>query len=151
MGNITNIFKQAYKDMKRKGWDKIYLLLDIHGTIFKPSYHNEEKFEYYPFAKKALRILSNRKDVSIILWSSTYDENIQKYVNRLFSDGITVDYVNENPEVGNTDIQCFDKKLYFNVGIDDRFGFNPKIDWFNVIFWYKIRKIKELFANSAIG
>lgn len=151
MASIINVFNQAYKDMRRKRWDKFYLLLDIHGTIFKPSYYNKEMFEYYPYAKKALRLLSKMKYVSIILWSSTYDENIEKYVKKLLSDGITVDYVNENPEVKNTDLQCFDKKLYFNVGLDDRFGFNPKIDWFNVFFWYKIRKIKEWFANLAIG
>ena len=78
-------------------------------------------------------------------------KQVCKYEKKLLSDGIKIDYVNDNPEVKNTDIQCFDKKLYFNVGIDDRFGFNPKIDWVNVIFWYKIRKIKELFANLAIG
>ena len=39
----------------------------------------------------------------------------------------------ENPEVGNTSFQNFEVKLYFNVGIDDKFGFEPETDWVKVI------------------
>ena len=28
---------------------------------------------------------------------------------------------------------CFDAKLYFNVGIDDKFGFDPVTDWAEVM------------------
>ena len=46
---------------------------------------------------------------------------------------IHFDYANENPEVGNTSFQNFEVKLYFNVGIDDKFGFEPETDWVKVI------------------
>lgn len=29
--------------------------------------------------------------------------------------------------------QDFSEKLYFNVGIDDKFGFDPETDWTEVI------------------
>ena len=29
--------------------------------------------------------------------------------------------------------QNFEVKLYFNVGIDDKFGFEPETDWIKVI------------------
>ena len=43
--------------------------------------------------------------------------------------GVKFDYVNSNPEVGATDILDPSEKLYFNVGIDDKFGFEPDTDW----------------------
>ena len=52
---------------------------------------------------------------------------------RFAGDGIHFDYINENPEVGNSSFQDFSVKLYFNVGIDDKFGFDPGTDWVKVI------------------
>ena len=52
---------------------------------------------------------------------------------RFAEEGIHFDYANENPEVGNTSFQDFEVKLYFNVGIDDKFGFEPEADWIKVI------------------
>ena len=46
---------------------------------------------------------------------------------------IHFDYVNENPEVirQETDPVSLDlsEKFYFNVGFDDKFGFDPDTDW----------------------
>ena len=55
---------------------------------------------------------------------------------------------NENPEVGNTSFQNFEVKPYFNVGIDDKFGYEPETDWVKVIevlwkFWIIIDELKE--------
>ena len=36
-------------------------------------------------------------------------------------------------KVGNTSFQNFEVKLYFNVGRDDKFGFEPETDWVKVI------------------
>jgi hypothetical protein len=45
------------------------------------------------------------------------------YRSHFAEEGIRFDYANENPEVGKTSFQNFEVKLYFNVGIDDKFGF----------------------------
>ena len=44
-----------------------------------------------------------------------------------------------------TSFQNFEQKLYFNVGIDDRFGFEPENDWVSVI---EAISIKENPAGS---
>ena len=55
------------------------------------------------------------------------------YLSHFASDGIRFDFVNDNPEVGNTPLSDFEAKLYYNVGIDDKFGFEPEVDWISVI------------------
>jgi hypothetical protein len=69
----------------------------------------------------------------MILWSGCYDEQMAVYRNHFAEEGIHFDYANENPEVGKTSFQNFEVKLYFNVGIDDKFGFEAETDWVKVI------------------
>jgi hypothetical protein len=57
------------------------------------------------------------------LWTSSHDDKIKEYLDVFERHDIHFDYINENPEVQNDDLSCFDKKLYFNIGIDDKFGF----------------------------
>lgn len=123
----------AAKRKKEKKYDKIYILVDVHNTIFVPSFHNEEKYEWFPFAKETLKFMSDRGDICLILWTSSHSESIEKYIDVMSKEGITFDYVNENPEVENDDLCSFDKKLYFNVGIDDKFGFDASNDWLKIM------------------
>ena len=45
-------------------------------------------------------------------------------------DGIEFSYINENPEVaGKTEWGDFDTKMYANVLLDDKAGFDPEEDW----------------------
>jgi hypothetical protein len=77
--------------------------------------------------------MTNRDDICLILWSGCYDEQLDTYRGRFAEEGIRFDYANENPEVGKTSFQNFEVKLYFNVGIDDKFGFDAETDWVTVI------------------
>jgi hypothetical protein len=77
--------------------------------------------------------MTNRDDICMILWSGCYDEQMAVYRSRFVGEGIRFDYANENPEVGKTSFQNFERKLYFNVGIDDKFGFEAETDWVKVI------------------
>lgn len=131
--SITTAFKNAFERKIEKNWDKIFVLVDIHDTILKACYEQAECYEYFPMAKEALQELSSRHDICLILWSSCYPEKLDSYVDRFSNDGITFDYVNRNPEVVNTSLACFDDKLYFNVGIDDKFGFDAETDWAEVM------------------
>lgn len=145
--NITKVFEKEFAKMNEKNWDCIYVLVDIHGTIFAPSYNNEETYEFYPFAKEALQKLSERKDVKIILWSSTDHKTLNKYHIELCNNDIYVDFFNINPEVdgSNCDIKTasFKHKPYFNIGIDDRFGFEPETDWAIIYSWLCKKEIDE--------
>ncbi len=58
------------------------------------------------------------------MWSACDLDKLARYLDRFEHDGIHFEYANHNPEVD---------KLYFNVGIDDKFGFDPDNDWAEVI------------------
>ena len=47
------------------------------------------------------------------------------------------DFINHNYDVKDTDIQYFGDKLYFNVGLDDKFGFDPEKDWAEILEYLK--------------
>lgn len=126
--NIIRAFEAAFYRAKENNWDYIVVLVDIHDTIFKATYSKEDNYEYIGKAKDALQVMSARKDIKIILWSSTFSK-IQ-YILRLDKDNIIVDAFNRNIDgIENTEIACFDEKPYFNVGIDNAFGFDPERDW----------------------
>jgi len=130
------IIKEAFKVKEERNWEKVYFLFDIHGTIFKPSYYNEEKYEFYPYAKEALQLITNDSEIVSILWTCTSDENVQKYYDYLKSCNINFDYINENPEIVNTKLSCFQKKMYCSAGFDDKFGFNPLTDWEDIFYYF---------------
>ena len=126
--NIIKAFEAAFYRAKENNWDYIVVLVDIHDTIFKATYSKEENYEYIGKAKDALQVMSARKDIKIILWSSTFSKI--KYILQLDKDNIIVDAFNRNIDgIENTEIACFDEKPYFNVGIDNAFGFDPERDW----------------------
>ena len=131
--DITKAFEVAFTRKKEKNWEKIYVVVDIHDTILHACYENEEIYHYYPYAREALQLMTCRDDICMILWSGCYDEQMAQYRSRFAQEGIRFDYANENPEVGNTSFQNFEVKLYFNVGIDDKFGFEAETDWVKVI------------------
>ena len=131
--DISKSFKVALNRKIERNWEKIYVIVDIHDTIIHASYEQEETFRYFPSAREALQLMTSRDDICLILWSSTYRDKLEMYVRHFAGDGIHFDYVNENPEVTNTTLSDFDAKLYYNVGIDDKFGFEPETDWQQVI------------------
>jgi hypothetical protein len=128
---IIKAIEKSFSEAKRKGWDKTFWAIDIHGTIIKPNYQagNIPK-EFYPFAKETLQLISKRSDVCLILYTCSHPWEIVEY-NKMFSENeINFKYVNENPEV-ETDPQGYgnyEKKMYFNVLFEDKAGFDPA-DW----------------------
>lgn len=133
MSSIKKSFQTAFDTMKRKNWDKIYVAVDIHDTIFKGCYNEKEQYEWLGKSKEALRILSVNPKIVLILWTSSHEDNIKKYINTFVSNNILFNYVNENPEVKTTELANFDGKFYFNVGLDDKCGFEPETDWEEII------------------
>jgi hypothetical protein len=137
MNRIVKAFIKAFKTAERKGWDRLYISVDLHETTLLPTWQKEISTEYYPFAKDTLKMLSERTDICLILWSCSLPEINKEYFEFFKQDGINFDYINENPECPSTDYADFDTKLYFSVGLDDKFGFDPEKDWealYNYIF-----------------
>jgi hypothetical protein len=140
--NIIKAFDSAFKRAQAKHWDYIYILVDVHGTIFTPSYLNEEKYEFYPYAKEALQLLSKDSNIKLILWTSSTFEAAMDYGFVSNKNNIYFDYLNCNPEVEKqeTDPETLDlsSEYYFNIGIDDKFGFEPETDWAKIVGYLRI-------------
>jgi hypothetical protein len=96
---------------------------------------------YMPNALKVLQNWSKRKDISLIMWTSSHVIPTSKVLDGLEKNGIHFAYVNENPECPNTELCDFRKKFYFNIGIDDKFGFEGDKDWF--LIEKELRRIGE--------
>lgn len=141
--NILKPLESALEKMKINGWDCIYILVDLHGTIIKPNY-NLEVYKFYPYAKETLQLLTQRPDIKLILWTCTTEEYINKILKVLEENEIHIDYINENPETKPNPLTdphslSFESKLYFNVGLDDKMGFDATSDW-KEIYKYLIMK-----------
>ena len=139
--NIVRSFETAFKRMKEKGWDKIYILVDIHDTVFEATYSKDEYYRWFPYAKEALHLMSINPRISLILWSSSYTDAIKKYIDTFEKSKIHFDMVNVNKETEDNELSCFAQKTYFNVGIDDKFGFDARVDW-EMIYHYLDDSIK---------
>ena len=139
--SIEKSFDNAFKRMKERNWEKIYVLVDIHDTIFEACYHNKEEYKWFPYAKETLDIMSHAQQISLILWTSTHDTIINEYLKYFKEHGITFDMINVNHETKNTELSCFDGKTYFNVGIDDKFGFDAENDW-ESFYDYRVEGIR---------
>lgn len=121
-----------FEHAEQKQWFESYWAIDIHGTISKPDYRKDTKeIIYYPYAKKTLQLMSERKDIVMILWSSSYPDEIKIYKDTFKNDNIIFNYDGENPEVSSSkgSFGYYKKKFYFNFLADDKNGFNPKRDW----------------------
>lgn len=135
--SIEYSFERAFQKMEDRGWKYIFIAVDAHDTIFRGQYRDDD-YEvdpyYYPWALEALKMLSDRDDIKLILWSASqpdYMKRVSDYLHCMF--GIDFEYLNENPEVGGDALIRTDRKIYFDVGIDDKMFFNANHDWKKVI------------------
>lgn len=129
--NAFNI-KNTFKMKKDKGWPEVYFCIDLHGTIIPSGRGSDDKTDeekFYPYALEVLQNLSRRKDIFLILWTSTPPERMPSVKEFLKFNNIKFDWFNENPHAKNTPRSDFSKKFYMNVIIDDRAGFEPETDW----------------------
>lgn len=139
---IIKSIKTAFENAKKKNWDKIYIAVDIHDTIVYGNYNaNELPTEFISNSKEVLQYLSKRPDVTLLLYTCSHPTEITKYFDFFKSNDIIFKYANENPEVPNNALGCYDKKMYFNVLLEDKSGFDAESDW-NIIY--------DFFKNTNI-
>ena len=125
MPNTFNIEK-TFKTKAERKWHTIYFAVDLHGTIIRPGH---DKVEFYPDAVSVVKWINKRTDCKIILWTSSHKEEIDTFISECAKNGISIDFINENPLEGDSKRACFDKKFYFNVLLDDKAGFDGERDW----------------------
>lgn len=139
MSGITTAIKKAFKVAKDRNWTgAIYFAFDIHDTIIVPNYKlGDIPKDFYPGAKEVMRMISDRRDVDMILYTCSWPNEIEQYIKLFESEEIYFKFINENPDVPSKDYGCYDKKFYCNVLFEDKAGFDPNKDW------ERVRKLME--------
>lgn len=143
MLTITQLFDKEFQKMKSRNWSHIYVVLDIHDTVFKSTYENNAPLLPYKYCIEALQKLSKRSDINLIYWSSTAGNEQLRHIDTLAEDMIIFQDFNKNDKEPSTEYSNFDKKFYMNVILDDKAGFDPENDW-EELFNY----LKELEKND---
>jgi hypothetical protein len=128
---ISKAIIRAYQEKYLRGWDTLYFAIDLHGTIIER--YTGDEIKAYDYAEEALRKLSSMPDVVPILYTSTSEANLLPFNKWCFDRRIFFKYLNENTECDSNKTGDFSKKFYFNVLLDDRAGFDPEVDWQNII------------------
>ena len=127
--NIFNI-ERAFKHQKERGWEKTFWCIDVHDTICRSTYESGKIDRvFYSDAKDVLTYLSSRVDVCLILFTCSHRDDIDNILGWLKENGLKIDYVNENPEQPSTKLSNFEQKMYYNVLLDDKAGFEGETDW----------------------
>lgn len=146
MGIIKSIKTNHFDYKEKRNWDRTYWFFDIHGTILKPNYKaGDIPKEFYPYAKECLQYLSTLKDIVMVIYTCSHPHEIEQYLELFKKNNINFTYVNENPEVP-TDINgygCYDKKPYINVLFEDKSGFDPEVEWLQVLEY-----MQEFISNN---
>jgi hypothetical protein len=131
--NIFNI-RRAFQQKKERKWSTIYIAIDLHDTLISGKYNRfNEGAEIYPYAREFFQWAIKRKDVVLILWTSSHEDATRNILNRLASEGIFFLYINRNPECSSNELCDFSKKFYFNILLEDKSGFEGETDWKLVI------------------
>src|SRR5574343_887875 len=132
MTRINKLFRKRFAYARRKQWDKVYVLVDIHDTIIEANYDKEIiPTKFYDLAESCLQKMSESPDFCLILWTCSHINEIDKYINFFATKNIKFDYVNKNPEVKTQEngYGCYDSKMFADIILDDKAGFDPETDW----------------------
>ena len=128
---INKMFAHAFEHQ----WYETYWAVDIHGTILIPTFRKDSyDSEFYPWAKETLQLITTRPDIILILSTSSYPQEIEHYMKVFKENDIHFRYINENPEIDSEkgNFGYYVDKFYFNVMIDDKAGFEPEIEWYQI-------------------
>lgn len=135
---IKSAILKAIQAGQSRGWDTLYWAIDIHGTIIIPNWSTEQlPKECYPLAIEALKRIKNFKLFKnvLIISSSSHLNELTQYLKFFEEHGVHFDYINENPEVPSLsgDYGYYEDKYYFNILLEDKAGFDPYVEWFDII------------------
>ena len=141
---ILKWIKTMFKHAKSRKWDVVYFTFDLHGTISCPDYRKKvKKIQYYTYAKETLQLLSKREDIKMILWSSSYPEELEIYKKQFEKDDIIFDFVGQNPDITDSKgaFGYYEHKHYFNVLFEDKASFDPN-DWHKIYKYFLNQKYR---------
>ena len=111
--SLIKSIEEMFKLKKERKWDKIYIAIDLHGTIIVPGRHIT--LQVYPEAKRGLKYLSKIDYVSLILFTSTKEEQLEEFYIWCMHNDIKFLALNENPECSQSNRDGdYTKKFYFS-------------------------------------
>ena len=141
MNRLVQQLEKSFAQLEKKKWDRIFVAVDIHETVMEPTWSDTLSSKFYPDAIDALKLMSERKDICLILWTSSNKENAQSYFDILKSHGVNMDYINSNPEVTDKHYADYSLKFYINLILDDKAGFLPEEDWRALKGYLKLKNL----------
>lgn len=128
---VYNAFENAWKRYQEKGWDKLYVLVDVHGVLMEPDY-TKPSVRIYPECIEPMRRMSSDSRFKLIMWTCSRKEDIEKYLKMFETLDIHFDWVNANEDVQHTDaLGDYSAKIYANVILDDKAGF-ARAHWVDI-------------------
>tara|TARA_R110000772_G_scaffold149759_1_gene260446 strand:+ start:987 stop:1397 length:411 start_codon:yes stop_codon:yes gene_type:complete len=126
---VIDAVKTAFQRAEEQQWDCTYWVIDLHGTILVPTRTAEISTQFYMHAKEVLFHLTHRTDINTILWTCSNENKVAKYVDYFAECGIVFDQIGHNHEVSNTEYGNYENKMYANVLLEDKAGFDPAVEW----------------------
>jgi len=130
---ITRAINKCFARQDARKWEETFWFFDLHETVIVPNYSTEGEIptEFYYGAEEVLKLISNIKDIKMVMYTCSHPEEIEKYKKFFSERGIHFDYVNENPEVvtDKNGYGCYDQKPYMNVLFEDKAGFDSETEW----------------------
>ena len=139
MGGALTAFRNAEERADQKGWDTLYLLLDIHSTVMVPNWEGKSK-DFYPLCIEALQLISKDPVYKIIMWTCSKEEDRLHYKKLLEDRGIEIYSINSNPDTeGVLNWGDYSQKLYCNVLLDDKAGFDASTEWKEILNHFKTK------------
>jgi hypothetical protein len=144
MKSISKLFNDTWKKKDEKNWQYIYIMVDLHGVILPSNFHSSNDLRFLnEHTKDCLQYFSRQDDIILILWSASHNEEITNVRRWLAKEGILFNFINENPLEQNTEYADFSKKIYFNILLDDKAGFEPS-DWKEIFEWIRLREMSKM-------
>lgn len=128
---VEYAFEKAWERYQEKGWDSLYVLVDVHGVLMESDY-TKPSSRIYPQCIEPMRRMSSDPRFKLIMWTCSRKEDIEKYLKMFEVLDIKFNWVNQNPEVQHVEaLGDYTNKLYANVILDDKAGFMP-IHWYDI-------------------
>ena len=146
--NIVKHIRNTLKRCKQKRWKKLFWAIDLHETIIEPTYSGNTPQRMYPYARRVLRVLTQRHDMCLILFTSTSEEDLKGTLKFFKEQGIKFDYINRNPECPSEGYSDFSTKYHFDVMLENKGGFEPS-DW-ETIYRFLIEKV-QIRIKHGVG
>jgi hypothetical protein len=134
--SIKQTLEREWAKKVKRNFDTFYVAVDLHDTIIKSNYDGIAT-DIFKEAIPCLSYLSSRSDIILILWTGTHPNEIDIYKDMLAPYGISFDFINENPLEKGDLLSNFNQKFYFNLLLDDKAGFDPHIDYQDVLDFFK--------------